>query len=248
MIAAWEVALYVIICVVLALVAYYRNILDFKGSVLAFIVGVIISVMGSILWLAMLLIFLLTSYAFTRYRFELKKQRGLHEGTQGERGYRNVAANGMVMTIIALLTFLNVPTFELGTSSFIFVSALSVAAADTAASEIGVFDPNPVLITTFEKVTPGTDGGVSLTGQLAAFVAAAFTSAIGYALFMLDQGLLSGASTVLIPMICGFFGCQVDSIIGATIERKGKIGKLGNNFISIASGAILAWLLAFAMH
>ena len=247
MIALWEVILYVDICVGLATFAYFRKILDLKGSLLAFVVGVIISIMGSILWLVMLLIFLLMSYAFTRYRFELKKQKGLHEGTRGERGYRNVAANGMVMTIIAVLTFLNVPTFELSTSSFIFVSALSVAAADTAASEIGVFDPDPVLITTFEKVTPGTDGGVSLTGQLAAFVAAAFTSAVGFALFIFDPNLLAGASTVLIPMICGFFGCQVDSVIGATIERKGKIGKLGNNFISISSGAILAWILSNAI-
>jgi uncharacterized membrane protein len=51
----------------------------------------------------------------------------------------------------------------------------------------------------------------------------------------------------MIPMLCGFFGCQVDSVIGATIERRGKIGKLGNNFISIASGAALAWLLSLLM-
>lgn len=203
--------------------------------------------MGSILWLIMLLLFLLTSYAFTRYRFEAKKEKGLHEGTRGERGYHNVAANGMVMTIIAILTFLGVPTLDIGTASFMFVSALSVAASDTAASEIGVFDPKPVMITTLKQVTPGTDGGVSLTGQLAAFFSAALTSALAYLLFSLDSRLVVGASTFLIPMLCGFFGCQVDSVIGATIERKGKIGKLGNNFLSIASGALLAWILSLTV-
>jgi uncharacterized membrane protein len=45
-------------------------------------------------------------------------------------------------------------------------------------------------------------------------------------------------------MLCGFFGCQIDSVIGATWERKGKIGKLGNNFVSIAIGTLLALLFA----
>lgn len=211
---------------------------------LAFLIGAVISVMGSILWLIMLLLFLLTSFAFTRYRFETKKKKGLHEGARGERGYRNVAANGSVMMIIAVLAFIGVPTLDIGTASFMFVSALSVAAADTAASEIGVFDPKPIMITTLKQVAPGTNGGVSLTGQLAAFFSAAVTSAIAYLLFSTDSQLAVGASTFLIPMLCGFFGCQIDSVIGATIERKGKIGKLGNNFLSIASGAVLAWVLS----
>jgi len=229
--------------------AYVRKILDLKGSLFAFVVGAIISIMGSILWLVMLLIFLLTSYVLTKYRFELKKQKGLHEGSSGERGYRNVLANGMVMTVIAMVAFFDSSLMDMSTASFVFVSALAVAAADTAASEIGVFDPRPVLITTFERVKPGVDGGVSLTGQLVAFIAAGFTSAIAYLLFSLssDPVLVAGPSTVLIPMLCGFLGCQIDSVIGATIERQGKIGKLGNNMVSIACGAMLAWIISLAL-
>ena len=50
--------------------------------------------------------------------------------------------------------------------------------------------------------------------------------------------------TLLVPMLCGFFGCQIDSVIGATLERKGMIGKLGNNFASISLGTLLALALA----
>lgn len=247
MIGLETVLLYLGICAALSVFAYVRNILDLKGSLLAFVVGAIISILGNILWLVMLLIFLLTSFVLTKYRFELKKQKGLHEGTKGERGYRNVMANGVVMIVIAVVAWLDGSLMDMATASFIFVSALSVAAADTAASEIGVFDPRPVLITTFERVKPGTDGGVSLTGQLVAFIAAGFTSAIAYLLFSLDYGtLVAGPSTVIIPMICGFIGCQIDSVIGATIERKGKIGKLGNNMVSIACGALLAWIISLA--
>jgi uncharacterized membrane protein len=47
-------------------------------------------------------------------------------------------------------------------------------------------------------------------------------------------------------MLCGFFGCQIDSVIGATWETRGRIGKLGNNFLSIGIGTGLALLLALA--
>ena len=102
------------------------------------------------------------------------------------------------------------------------------------------------MITTLKRVARGMDGGISLTGQLVAFVAAAYTSVVAYLLFAtVDINLLAGPRTLLVPMLCGFFGCQVDSLIGATLERKGKVGKLGNNFISILIGTLLA--SAFAL-
>jgi uncharacterized membrane protein len=45
-------------------------------------------------------------------------------------------------------------------------------------------------------------------------------------------------------MLCGFLGCQIDSVIGATLERRGKIGKLGNNLASIGLGTLIALALA----
>jgi uncharacterized membrane protein len=45
-------------------------------------------------------------------------------------------------------------------------------------------------------------------------------------------------------MLCGFLGCQIDSVIGATWETRGKIGKLGNNFLSILAGTMIAFGLA----
>src|SRR3989454_3874320 len=64
-------------------------------------------------------------------------------------------------------------------SGVIFLSALSVAGADTLASEIGVLSRKTVLITTGEPVPPGTDGGVSRLGQLCAVGAAALPALAG---------------------------------------------------------------------
>jgi uncharacterized protein (TIGR00297 family) len=187
----------------------------------------------------------------TKYRFEWKKAEGFQEGSTGERTWKNVAANGAIPTAIAFFSFVAESIGSAGDffgkdiASYMFVSAIAVAASDTAASEIGIVDPRVFLITTFKPVKRGTNGGVSLTGQFAAFIAAAYTSAIAYVVFAgLDKGLLHGPATLFIPMLCGFLGCQIDSVIGATWEQRKKIGKLGNNFLSIAIGTLIALALA----
>lgn len=243
-------------CTAMALLSYRRRIFDLSGSVSAFVVGMVIGICGNVLWLVLLLVFLLTSFGATRYRFDWKKTEGFQEGAKGERTWRNIAANGAIPTAIAFASFVaevasggdpDANVFPKDIASFLFVSAIAVAASDTAASEIGIIDPRVYLITTFKRVRRGVDGGVSLTGQLIAFVAAAYTSAVAYVVFAaFDQDLLAGPATLFVPMLCGFFGCQVDSFIGATWETRGRIGKLGNNFVSIAVGTGLALLLALA--
>ena len=243
-----------IFCLVMAGASYHRKIFDLSGSLAAFAVGMVIGICGSVLWLVLLLVFLITSFGATKYRFEWKKAEGFQEGTKGERTWRNIVANGGIPTAIALVSFLGELVangdpgsnpFPKDVASFLFVSSIAVAASDTAASEIGIIDPRVYMITTFRRTKRGVDGGVSLTGTIVAFVAAAYTSVVAYVVFAsFDTGLLAGPRTLLIPMLCGFFGCQIDSVIGATWERKGKIGKLGNNFISIAIGTLLALLFA----
>lgn len=238
-------------CIGMSAAAYLRRIFDLSGSLSAFVVGMIIGICGNVLWLILLLVFLMSSFGVTKYRFEWKKAEGFQEGTKGERTWRNVAANGAIPTAIAFFSFVAEATGSAGDffgkdiASYMFVSAIAVAASDTAASEIGIVDPRVFLITTFKPVKRGTDGGISLTGQFAAFIAAAYTSVISYVIFAgFDKELLQGPATLFIPMLCGFLGCQIDSVIGATWERRKKIGKLGNNFVSIALGTLIALALA----
>lgn len=243
-------------CAAMALISYRRRIFNLSGSVSAFIVGMVIGVCGNVLWLILLLVFLLTSFGATKYRFDWKKKQGFQEGAKGERSWRNIAANGAIPTAIAFASFVAEAAsggdpasnpFPKDIASFMFISAIAVAASDTAASEIGIVDPRVYMITTGRRTKRGVDGGVSLTGQLIAFVAAAYTSAAAYVVFAaFNQDLLAGPQTLFVPMLCGFFGCQIDSVIGATWETRGRIGKLGNNFVSIGIGTVLALLLALA--
>jgi uncharacterized protein (TIGR00297 family) len=237
--------------VAMAAGSYVKRIFNLSGSISAFVVGMVIGICGNVLWLLLLLVFLVTSFGATKYRFDWKKAEGFQEGVRGERSWRNVFANGAIPAGIAFLSFLGEVLepggglFPKDIASYMFVSAIAVAASDTAASEIGIVDPRVYLITTFERTKRGVDGGVSLTGQLAAFVAAAYTSVVAYVIFaFLNDSLLAGPETLFIPMLCGFLGCQIDSVIGATLETKGRVGKLGNNFLSILAGTAIAFSLA----
>src|SRR2546427_634591 len=160
----------------LSALAYRRDVLTWDGSLAAFVVGMVIGVFGDVTWLFLLLFFLLSSFLATRYRFALKEALGVQEGLRGERKATNVLANGFAPMAVAAISLTMPAGFPKIISGVIFLSALSVAGADTLASEIGVLSRKTVLITTREPVPPGTDGGVSRLGQLCAFGAAAYTS------------------------------------------------------------------------
>jgi uncharacterized protein (TIGR00297 family) len=240
---------------VLSALAYRKNVLTWDGSVAAFVVGMIIGIFGDVTWLFLLLFFLLSSFLATRYRFALKEALGVQEGLRGERRSSNVLANGIAPMAVAAISLVAPAEFKV-TTGIVFLSALSAAGADTLASEIGVLSRRTFLITNGKPVPPGTDGGVSVLGTLCALGAAAYTSLVGWIVLSYvartyrTVGLMptmpSSASYLLIPMVVGFVGCQIDSVIGATLERQGIVNKKTNNLISTSASAILAFLILVA--
>ncbi|MDO9536954.1 MAG: DUF92 domain-containing protein, partial [Thermoplasmata archaeon] len=108
---------------------------------------------------------------------------------------------------------------------------------------IGVLAKKTWLITNMKRVKAGIDGGVSIPGQAAAATAAIYTAVAGVLIFNYFDGLtLNWIHIVLIADI-GFLGCQLDSVLGATLETQGYLSKLTNNLTSISAGVIVAWLV-----
>lgn len=247
-----SVAATLLLCLALSGLAYYRKVLTLDGTLAAFGVGLIIGVFGDVTWLLLLLLFLVSSFAATRYRFALKEAMGVQEGARGERQATNVLANGLAPAVIALLGFqgFGVSILPKDVSGLLFVSALAVAGADTLASEIGVLSERVFLITSGKRVRAGTDGGVSLLGQGAALAAAAYSALIGYLVLVpvsvwigLPVSFPADANLVAIPAVIGFLGCQIDSLFGATLERRRILNKRTNNLVSTSLGAVLALVL-----
>lgn len=236
------------LCTTLSVLAYWKKVLSADGAFAAFGVGVVIGVWGDVTWLLLLLFFLLSSFLATRYRFALKEAMGVQEGARGERGATNVLANGTAPMAVALLAVLNLPSFPKDVAGLVFLSALAVAGADTLASEIGVLSPRARLITTFKRVPSGTDGGISLLGEASALAASLFTALFGWLVLFylagaagLTTSLPSGAH-IWIPVVVGFVGCQIDSVLGATLESRGILTKRSVNLVSTSFGAFLAYV------
>ncbi len=240
----WDAAiLIIVICSALSLLAAWKGVLTKGGSLTAFFVGVTIGIMGHFTWVILLLVFFLTSFLATKYKFEYKKSHGLQEGKKGERRTSNVLANGAVPILIAILSFENefYHIFDKEMGSIIFISAIAVAASDTMASELGILSKKVYMITNGRRVRPGVDGGISWFGQLMALIAAGYTALLGYLVFSYFELIDLGWWVVLLVTGIGFLGCQVDSVFGATLERRKIMTKLSNNLTSIGIGAIITW-------
>lgn len=83
-------------------------------------------------------------------------------------------------------------------------------------------------------------------GNLSALAAATYTAAVGWVfLAFLTPTMPTNPAVILVPLVIGFVGCQIDSIFGATLETRGWLTKKTNNLLTVSIGAILAW---FVIH
>jgi uncharacterized protein (TIGR00297 family) len=120
------------------------------------------------------------------------------------------------------------------------LAALTEATADTVSSEIGqAFGGRPFLITTLRRVPPGTDGAISLSGTLAGIAAAAIVAITGAPAMGMSRG---ECIVAFVAGICGFF---FDSLLGATLERRGY---LGNDLVNFTSTAFAAGVSILAIR
>jgi uncharacterized protein (TIGR00297 family) len=179
-----------------------------------------------------LCLFLLTFIA-TRLGHAEKVRRGIAERSRGRRSTQIVANVGVaVLCSMPILLFDGAPygLLMVGASA-----ALAEAAADTVSSEIGQWiGQQPYLITTMRRVEPGTDGGVTALGTFVGMVAAIVVSA------SCVWARLVAHRWFGIIAFCAVIGMLVDSVLGATLERKGRLGNDGVNYSSSAIAAMLA--------
>jgi len=119
-----------------------------------------------------------------------------------------------------------------------FVASLATKLADTFASEIGkAFGKTTFLITTLERVPPGTEGAISAEGTAAAVVGGLLLSMIAFALGEIS---LPG---VAISTTASFLATNAESFIGATTQGKKGFDWMTNevvNFFNTLIGAALA--------
>lgn len=119
-----------------------------------------------------------------------------------------------------------------------FVASFATKLSDTFASEIGkAYGKTTFLITTLERVEPGTEGAVSAEGTAASVVGATILSLYGWAI-----GLIT-AKAVPLSIVAAFVATNIESLLGATLQGKKNLEWITNelvNFINTTIGATLA--------
>jgi uncharacterized protein (TIGR00297 family) len=234
------------LCTLLGVYVYFRGVLDKLASIIAAVLGFLLIGYSDMFWFLLLLLFLVICYSVTMWNFKKKAKNGSAQGKKGERGVKNVLANGIIPLSIAILSG-PLDQVASGLPGFMFITALSVAAADTFASEIGIMARRPRLITDPRKVVePGIDGGISLLGNLSALFGSFLIAFFGFHLITV-KWLASSSHTleaswwlVLLIGSIGFIGCQIDSLLGATLQSRGYLSNDSVNLLTILMSAILA--------
>ena len=186
-------------------------------------------------------LYLILGSAVTKVKFAEKEKLGIAEGRGGRRGPENVwgsAATGLMCAVASIQpsgSLLGIPSnlYLLG-----YVASLSTKLADTFASEIGkAYGKTTFLITTLERVEPGTEGAISAEGSAASVVGGALLSLYGWLV-----GLISGPA-VPISIVAAFIATNIESLLGATLQGKDNFQWVTNeviNFLNTLIGAMIA--------
>jgi uncharacterized protein (TIGR00297 family) len=169
---------------------------------------------------------------------------GLAEGRKGRSAAQVIANLSVAGLSISMLDGWGVWGISAGwVVKTMCVAALVEAAADTVSSEIGqAFGGRPVMITTMRRVEAGADGAVTVLGSCAGVTAGVVVAIAGG--WAMHLGV-RGAAVVLGAGVCGLF---FDSLMGATLERRGWVGNDLVNFASTVFAAVLTgvgcrWLM-----
>lgn len=204
------------IVVAFALVAIGARAIDRRGFLASLAVGYPILLGGGWRWFVIVATFFVLGVAFTWYRYEYKKSIGTAQEKGGTRNWPNILANGGVAALLGFGEFFGGGLLF----AVLYIGAVSAAASDTVATELGLLNRSPPrLITDLRRVvSPGTSGGVSALGFVGAFLASALIGAVAAVL-----GVASGlqpAYVVAVSIVGGVVGSVADSVAGATFQRK----------------------------
>nr|WP_240147572.1 DUF92 domain-containing protein [Halorussus sp. JP-T4] len=227
---------------VTALFGYISWALDaasIPGMMTGALLAMLTIVLGGYGWFAVLIAFFGIGSLSTKFRYEEKAARGVAEDNEGARGSGNVLGNAAV-ALVAVLAYAARDPLTVPGDVFLFAFAGSIATAmsDTLSSEIGGIFDDPRLITTLERVEPGTDGGVTWQGELAGVGGAAVVAGIAALLFE-----SVGAPGAAVITLAGAGGMTMDSLLGATLEGD-RLGNQAVNFLATLTGALVGAGLA----
>lgn len=277
-VSPWRWLFSILVPLVLTIRALKRRSLSYSGALGALLVGFVLT-MANYSFFSSLLAFFITSSKLTRWGGAQKKKIDADYKEGGQRNWVQVFCNGGVPTELALLYMIEVGPGELPidfskqySASWMCLSllgALACSTGDTWASEVGpvLSQSHPRLITTWQEVPAGTNGGVTTVGLVASFLGGLTVGGAYYVtqlLLVSDLHLADPQWPIMVyGGVAGLLGSMLDSFLGAHMQYSGfdsSIGKvvsyessttqricgkpiLDNNAVNLFSSVLIALFL-----
>ncbi len=225
----------VIVTLLIAIYAFRKHQLSEKGTIAAMLIGITIFALGGWTWFALLVVFFVTSSLLSKYQKKMKARLTKEHEKADIRDAWQVSANSLFPALVAAVYFLY-PQPEIFAA---FVASVATVAADTWATEVGILDKKVFSIFPGRKGIQGHSGTISVTGTLAAAVAAIFVAVCAVAFNALNNLLVTrysveevfasqfigGLPFVLVVAFSGFAGSLADSVLGATWQSQYRCPK-----------------------
>jgi len=224
----------IILCIVLIVIVVMcvkEKKLTVPAAIVAGLVGTVIYLGAAEKGIFLLLTFFILGVLATSHKKEVKA-KVFNEEPEAPRTTGQVLANGGAAAVLSLLAFLYPAHADM--YKLMMAASLASALADTLSSELGVvYGKRFFNILTFKRDTKGLDGVISFEGT----VIGAF-GALVIALIYAGFSKLS-----LIVTLAGIIGNVIDSILGATLEKKQLLNNNVVNFLNTSLAAITALAL-----
>jgi len=185
------------------------NILTRRGSFVAYLLGFYLAGIGGWPWLMPVLLFFLSSAAFTKLHHAIKGDRNKSTARNAWQVIANII---WAVTSSALFLLTQNEIFVL-----FFIAFVAAVTADTWASEIGpLLNKRCYSLSAMRTVPAGTNGGISLSGSLAALSGATVISSLSYYVFFGSWQW----DIIVILGVSAFLACFADSLLGTFAEEK----------------------------
>ena len=178
-------------------------------------------------------LFLLT-WAATRLGYRRKQELGVAERGDGRNAWQVLANLAVAAASSAVFGWTGNRAWLVAVAA-----ALAEAATDTVASEVGQSRSRTArLITSWKPVSAGTDGGITVAGTIAGTAAGVVIAAVAALVGMVVH------AQIWIPAAAGFAGMALDSLLGATLQRRGWMNNEAVNLLGTLAAALIAYLIA----